>query len=120
MSHKVCAFIDCQLYLPNDWINNSILRQAAHVPDSLRFVTKPEIAAQMIEQAIVAGVPFARLAADTIYGVGRIEMQLRRAGKGYVLSAHAADQFSSWIDKPEVVGFGSCTTTTPSRDCADV
>jgi SRSO17 transposase len=36
--------------------------------------------------------------------VGRIEMQLRRAGKGYVLGAHATDQFSSWIDKPEVAG----------------
>jgi SRSO17 transposase len=74
------------------------------VPDHLRFVTKPEIAAQMIERAIAAGVPFAWLAADTIYGVGRIEMQLRRAGKGYVLGAHATDQFSSWIDKPEVAG----------------
>ncbi len=31
-------------------------------------------------------------------------MQLRRAGKGYVLGAHATDQFSSWIDKPEVAG----------------
>jgi SRSO17 transposase len=31
-------------------------------------------------------------------------MQLRRAGKGYVLGAQATDQFSSWIDKPEVAG----------------
>jgi SRSO17 transposase len=31
-------------------------------------------------------------------------MPLRRAGKGYVLGTHAADQFSSWIDKPEVAG----------------
>ena len=51
-----------------------------------------------------AGVPFDWVAADTIYGVGAIEMQLRRAGKGYVLGAHATDQFYSWIDKPEVAG----------------
>jgi SRSO17 transposase len=104
VSDKGCAFIDRQLYLPKDWINDAIRRQAAHVPDSLRFVTKPEIAAQMIARAIAANVPFAWVAADTIYGVGAIEMQLRRAGKGYVLGAHATDQFNSWIDKPEVAG----------------
>jgi SRSO17 transposase len=104
VSTKGCAFIDRQLYLPKDWINNSIRRQATHVPDSIHFVTKPEIAAQMIERAIAAGVPFDWVATDTVYGVGRIEMQLRRAGKGYVLGAHATDQFSSWIDKPEVAG----------------
>src|ERR687897_530097 len=104
VSDKGCAFIDRQLYLPKDWTNNSIRRQAAHVPDSLHFVTKPEIAAQMIARALAAGVPFAWVAADTIYGVGAIEMQLRRAGKGYVLGAHATDQFYSWIGKPEVAG----------------
>jgi SRSO17 transposase len=104
VSDKGCAFIDRQLYLPKDWTNNSIRRQAAHIPDSLHFVTKPEIAAQMIARALAAGVPFAWVAADTIYGVGAIEMQLRRAGKGYVLGAHATDQFNSWIDKPEVAG----------------
>ncbi len=104
VSDKGCAFIDRQLYLPKDWTNTPERRIAAQVPDSIRFVTKPEIAAQMIERALAAGVPFAWVAADTIYGVGRIEMQLRRAGKGYVLGAHATDQFSSWIDKPEVAG----------------
>ena len=104
VSDKGCAFIDRQLYLPKDWTNNPERRATAHVPDSIRFVTKPEIAAQMIERAIAAGVPFDWVATDTVYGVGRIEMQLRRAGKGYVLGAHATDQFSSWIDKPEVAG----------------
>src|SRR5215218_5853842 len=104
VSDKGCAFIDRQLYLPKDWANKPERRTAAQVPDSLGFVTKPEIAAQMIERAIAANVPFAWVAADTIYGVGAIEMQLRRAGKGYVLGAHATDQFSSWIDKPEVAG----------------
>jgi SRSO17 transposase len=104
VSDKGCAFIDRQLYLPQDWTNTPERRIAAQVPDSIGFVTKPQIAAQMIERALAAGVPFAWVATDTVYGVGRIEMQLRRAGKGYVLGAHATDQFSSWIDKPEVAG----------------
>jgi SRSO17 transposase len=104
VSDRGYAFIDRQLYLPQDWTNKPERRTAAHVPDNLHFVTKPQIAAQMIERAIAAGVPFAWVATDTVYGVGKVEMQLRRAGKGYVLGAHATDQFSSWIDKPEVAG----------------
>ena len=104
VSDKGCAFIDRQIYLPKDWTNNPERRATAHVPDSIRFVTKPEIAAQIIGRALAAGVPFDWVAADTIYGVGAIEMQLRRAGKGYVLGAQATDQFYSWIDKPEVAG----------------
>ncbi|WP_262269848.1 IS701 family transposase [Microvirga yunnanensis] len=104
VSDKGCAFIDRQLYLPKDWINDAIRRQAAHVPDSLRFVTKPEIAAEMIARALAAGVPFDWVAADTIYGVGAIERQLRRAGKGYVLGAQAADRFNSWDKSPPLAG----------------
>jgi SRSO17 transposase len=104
VSRKGCAFIDRQLYLPQNWIKNPTGCEAAHVPDTLRFVTKPAIAAQMIERAIAAGVPFAWVTADTVYGTGAIEMQLRRAGKGYVLGAHATDPFNSWGDKPDVAG----------------
>ena len=48
----------------------------------------------MIERAISAGLPFAWVAADSIYGVGEIEMALRRAGKGYVLGVSGAHQFN--------------------------
>ena len=74
------------------------------MPDSIGFVTKPEIAAQIIDRAIAANVPFDWVATDTVYGVAAVELQLRRAGKGYVPGAHATDQFNSWIDKPEVAG----------------
>jgi SRSO17 transposase len=104
VSRKGCAFIDRQLYLPQDWIKNPTGCEAAHVPDTLRFVTKPAIAAQMIERAIAAGVPFAWVTADTVYGTGALEMQLRRAGKGYVLGASATDQFGSWDRRPPVAG----------------
>ena len=56
----------------------------------------------MIERAIDAGVPFAWVAADSVYGVGGVEMALRRAGKGYVLGVASTTQFHSW-DKPELV-----------------
>ncbi len=39
----------------------------------------------MIARAISANVPFSWVAAGSVYGVGAIEQNLRRAGKGYVL-----------------------------------
>jgi SRSO17 transposase len=104
VSDKGCAFIDRQLYLPQDWTSKPERRSAAHVPDTTHFITKPQIAAEMIERALAAGVPFDWVATDTIYGVGKIEMQLRRAGKGYVLGAHATDRFNSWGKAPPVAG----------------
>ena len=72
VSNKGCAFIDRQLYLPQDWTNKPERLAAAQVPGSIRFVTKPEIAAQMIERALAASVPFDWVAADTVYGVGQV------------------------------------------------
>ena len=50
----------------------------------------------MIERAIAADVPFAWVAADTVYGTGDVEMALRRAGKGYVLGTNANHPFHFW------------------------
>ena len=49
----------------------------------------------MVERAIAAEVPFAWVAADSVYGVGEIEMALRRAGKGYVLGVNATQAFNT-------------------------
>src|SRR3954454_2408566 len=96
------AFIDRQLYLPKAWTDNPERRAAVHVPEDVNFATKPRLAVAMIERAIDAGVPFAWVAADSVYGVGGVEMALRRAGKGYVLGVASTTQFHSW-DKPELV-----------------
>jgi SRSO17 transposase len=49
----------------------------------------------MIRRAIDADVPFAWVAADSVYGVGAVEMDLRKAGKGYVLGVASNHQFTS-------------------------
>ena len=90
------AFIDRALYLPKAWTDDPARMAAAHVPARTGFATKPRLALAMIERAIAADVPFAWVAADTVYGVGEIEMALRRAGKGYVLGVPGNHQFRSW------------------------
>ncbi len=90
------AFVDRALYLPKAWTGDPARMAKAHVPEGTGFATKPRLAADMVERAIAAGVPFAWVAADSVYGVGEVEIALRRANKGYVLGVSATHQFHSW------------------------
>jgi SRSO17 transposase len=98
------AFIDRRLYLPKAWTGDPARRQAAHVPEAITFATKPQLAQTMIERAIQAEVPFAWMAVDSIYGVGEIELALRRAYKGYVLGVTGQHHFWSWNAHLDVAG----------------
>jgi SRSO17 transposase len=98
------AFIDRQLYLPKAWTGDPARMRAAHVPEAIGFATKPQLALAMIERAIQAKVPFAWVAADSIYGVGDIELALRRAYKGYVLGVTGQHRFWSWDADLDVAG----------------
>src|SRR3954471_610199 len=104
VSNKGHAFIDRALYLPKAWTDDPSRRAATHMPEKLAFATKPQLALTMIRRAIAADVPFAWVAADSVYGVGEIEMALRREAKGYVLGVGASHRFNSWINKPVVAG----------------
>src|SRR4051812_9061060 len=98
------GFIDRALYLPQAWTSDPVQMAGAHVPPDTLFAPKPALALAMIDRARDAGVPFAWVTADTVYGTGAVERALRRAGKGYVLGLSATSQFNSWGEKPPVAG----------------
>jgi hypothetical protein len=104
VSRRGHAFIDRALYLPKSWTDDPARMKAAHVPADIGFATKPQIAAKMIARAIAADVPFRWVAADTVYGVGDIERDLRCAGKGYVLGVSSTHWFGSWSKKRPIAG----------------
>jgi SRSO17 transposase len=106
------AFIDRALYLPKEWTDDRRRLKAAHVPNNVKFATKPQIACQMITRAIAEKVPFSFVAGDTVYGTGMIETRLRNAGKGYVLGVAANRVFHSW-GKPQLVS-GTAATIAQS------
>ena len=98
------AFIDRALYLPKGWTDDPARLKATYVPDNVSFSTKPQLAVEMIERALAAGVPFRWVAADSVYGVGDIERNLRQAGKGYVLGVNSNHWFASWGKPQRVAG----------------
>jgi len=68
------SLIDRELYLPFDWCEDRERCQAAHIPETVRFQTKPELAVQMIERIFQAQIPISWVVADTVYG-GNLELR---------------------------------------------
>jgi SRSO17 transposase len=62
------ALIDRELYVPEDWCHDLPRRQAAHIPQTLTFQTKPELAERMVQRARSVGLPIRWVVADTVYG----------------------------------------------------
>ena len=62
------ALIDRELYLPEKWTGDRDRCRAAGIGDDIAFATKPELARKMIGRAVKAGVPFAWVAGDEVYG----------------------------------------------------
>jgi len=62
------TFLDRELYLPQEWVDDPVRRQEAGVPEDVTFATKPELAKRMLERAFVAGVPAGWVTGDEIYG----------------------------------------------------
>lgn len=56
------------MYLPQAWCDDAKRRQAAGVPESVKFATKPELALRQIWAARTAGVPVGVVLADAAYG----------------------------------------------------
>ncbi len=68
------ALIDRELYLPMEWCQDQERRREAHIPEALRFATKPELAVQMLARLQQAQVPIAWVVADTVYG-GNLDLR---------------------------------------------
>jgi SRSO17 transposase len=81
------TLIDRELYLPLDWCEDRDRCQAAGIPESVRFQTKPELAIQMLKRIDEAGCPIAWVVADTVYG-GNLDLRtwLQAHAYPYVLA----------------------------------
>lgn len=81
------AFLDRELYLPQEWARDPARRQEAGVPADVTFATKPELARQMLERAFAAAVPAAWVTGDELYGNdGAFRRWLAEGDRPYVLA----------------------------------
>src|SRR5713226_5147283 len=86
------ALIDCELYLPEDWINDAPRRCAAHIPQTVGFQTKPELARHMLQRVQSAGLPIRWVVADTVYGHSTdLRLWLEAQGLPFALAVPATE-----------------------------
>ena len=97
------ALIDRALYLPKDWAEDTERRRAARIPETVAFTTKPKLGLAMLERVHAAGVPFAWITGDSVYGADHaIRRWAERHQRGYVLSVTSGQRLglrpvTSWI-----------------------
>jgi len=80
------VLLDRRLYLPEAWSADAARRAQAKVPAKVRFQTKPEQAAEMLEHAWARGVPMRWVVGDEVYGASEaLRERIRAHQRGYVL-----------------------------------
>jgi SRSO17 transposase len=86
-SRRGQAFIDRELYLPEEWAEDKERREQAGVPEEVGMRTKPELAKEMLGRALEAGVEATWVVADSVYGDSRrLGMFLEERKQPYVLA----------------------------------
>jgi SRSO17 transposase len=83
------AFLDRELYLPQEWTNDPERCEAAGIPESTAFSTKIRLARAMLERAFAAGVPAAWVTGDEVYGTWELRRWLEEEKRPYVLAVRA-------------------------------
>ena len=68
ISDKGHSLIDRRLYLPGSWAEDESKRKKAAIPESIEFASTPQLAQQMLESALKAGICPAWFVADEVYG----------------------------------------------------
>ncbi|GHO47203.1 transposase [Ktedonospora formicarum] len=65
----------------------------AHVPDSVTFATKPELAQRMLERTLDASLPIAWVTGDTVYGSAQLlRKALEDRRQAYALAVTCKEQ----------------------------
>jgi SRSO17 transposase len=100
------TLIDRRLFLPEDWVADVPRREEAGVPEAVVFRSKPELALEMVQQALERGLPFRWVTADSVYGDSPKFVQgLRGLGQWYVVDTSAVAHV--WLTEPTVIPAGT-------------
>ena len=85
-----------QLYLPDEWAADRKRRRKTHVPEEIRFKTKPQIALEQIRAACAAGLPRGAMLMDAGYGCNT-SMRESLSALGLIYVAGILPNTSVWM-----------------------
>jgi hypothetical protein len=92
--------LDRELYLPKAWTSDRPRCARAGIPPPRPFATKPELARQMLERALSAGVLAAWVTGDSVSGDDRrLRMWLESPERAYVLAVSGKEYV--WLGWPQ-------------------
>ena len=96
------CLLDSDLYLPQEWADDSARRAAAHVPDEVVFRKKTDMALAQVQRALANGVRVAAWTFDEWYGRdGAFLDGLEAVGQNYV--AEVPVTFRGWLREPAML-----------------
>jgi SRSO17 transposase len=94
-NHAASLPIAWRLYLPLEWTADAARRTAAGIPETVGFLSKPEIALEQIRAAWAAGLPRGVVLMDAGYGTNtRLREEIGALGLSYI--AGIPPQTSVW------------------------
>jgi SRSO17 transposase len=115
-SSRGSSFLDRELFLPEDWVQDQGRRIEAGVPYSIDFAKKADLARAMLERAFAAGVPESWVTGDAQYGEDtELRRWLERQERSYVLAVKSSHPI--WQDGQQVRA-DCLVSTVPAGDWA--
>jgi SRSO17 transposase len=89
--------VDGVLFVPAGWFQDGQRCQKVGIPPEMVHRTKPQLALEMLESALEAGVPARWVVGDEGYSSdGKLRRALEERGQAYVLAVRSNEKPSTW------------------------
>jgi len=85
-SVRGAAFLDRDLYVPEEWLADPVRCREAGIPADRQVISKGELAKGMLARAFAANVPANWVVGDALYGYDELRSWLQEQQKSYVLA----------------------------------
>jgi SRSO17 transposase len=111
--------LDRALFVPAEWFADRDRCRRAGIPEGVRHRTKPQLALELLERALDAGVPAAWVAGDEVYGSdGKLRRALEGRGQPYVLAVRGNEKPTTWppYGPPGQVAVAALAAAVPAAD----
>lgn len=94
-STRGVAFVDRELYMPDEWVDDPVRCREAGIPQDIQQITKGELAKRMLARAFAAGVPADWVVGDALSGSDELRTWLEEQQKQYVVAV--AETHLVWV-----------------------